>query len=161
MRLLIHCLGFVASLALVGVPAAAIDDVTGIYEGKLTCQQIAEGFPGKTKRDAIVTVSEEMGAIALDIHAGGEPVATALRGFVADDSAKAKHGKITAVECGLSVASKNGAVIHADVTIKPGSEKGKLKATVILMEPATQTAALCRISAKRTTTDGVMVQLCL
>lgn len=161
MRGLVCCLATAASFALAGAPAAAVDDVTGTYEGKMTCNEIADGFPGKSKRDVTVAVIEEMGEIILDILAGEDEVGTALRGFVADDSAKAKRGKLTALQCGLSVGNRNGAVIHADVRIKPGSEKGKLKGTVILMETATGTAALCKISAKRTTIDPGTVTLCL
>jgi hypothetical protein len=46
---------------LAGLPAAAIDDVTGAYAGKLSCRQILAGAASKSKQDVTVNVVESRG----------------------------------------------------------------------------------------------------
>jgi energy-converting hydrogenase Eha subunit B len=62
------------------------------------------------------------------------------------------RGKLTGVQCGLSFSNYVGGAVHADVVIKPGSEGGTLKGTLIDLDEAGFVAALCSFTAKRIST---------
>ena len=142
--------------------AAAIDSVTGTYEGKITCRQIAKGLASKTKGAVVVEVREGKGGFAsADVIADGTPIATALLGFLAEDGAKTDRAKVAAIECGYDFLEREGATFHADIVIKPGSEKGTLKGTLLDMDDAVDAAGICTFTAKRTSTAEPDVTLCL
>ena len=145
--------GAIGALALLcAAPGAAIDSVSGTWEGKLTCREVAGGVASKTKQDVTVRIGEDMGNVGVDVHSGMTPIATAIGGFLAEDGAKQNKAKLVGIECGLSWNQQSGGAIQADVTIPPGSTKGTLKGTLTLMDSATTRAAQCTFSAKRTST---------
>ena len=153
--------GCAAFALLVGLPAAAIDDVTGTYTGKLSCRDILAGAASKSKQDVSVLVLEgKGGGVALDITAGATTIAQAVVAFLVEDAAKADRGTITGPECGLDVVSRLGATVHAEVTIKAGSENGKLKGTLIGMDDESGLARICTFTAKRTSTADPTVVFC-
>ena len=142
--------------------AAAIDNVTGTYEGKVTCQKIEGGVASKTKADVVVEVEEGKGGFAsADVIVDGTPIATALLGFLAEDAAKTDRARIAAIECGFDFFDKEGATFHAEIAIKAGSEKGSLKGTLLDMDDAVGLAGVCTFKAKRTSTAVPDVTLCL
>jgi|GEM_PF-4594105 len=150
----------IAALAL-AAPAEAIDDVTGTYEGTITCREIAGGVAAKTKRDVVVEVVEGKAPFAsVDVTADGTPIATAVLGLLAEDAAKSDRGKVAGIECGFDFLDREGATFHADVLIEPGSEKGTLKGTLLDMDDELGIAAICTFKAKRTSTKAD-VTLCL
>lgn len=153
--------GCAAWALLLGQPAAAIDDVTGTYTGKLSCRQILAGAASKSKQDVSVEIIEgKGGGISLDITAGATVIAQAVVAFLVEDAAKAERGTITGPECGLGVVSREGATVHADLTIKAGSENGKLKGTLIGMDDEAGLARICTFTAKRTSTAEPTVIFC-
>jgi hypothetical protein len=139
-------------------PAAAIDSVTGTYEGKMTCRQIASGATTKVKQDVVVGIFEgTSNFIGVDVG----DVSTAIGGILVEDTAKADRAKLVGVECGVSYLNTVGGVLHADVVIKPGSDKGTLKGTLIVMDELAPLGSLCTFTAKRTSTAEPVVDQCL
>jgi hypothetical protein len=139
-------------------PAAAIDDVTGTYEGKLTCRQISNGTATKVKQDVVVGLDEGKGGfVAVDVGS----LATAIGGILVEDTAKTDRAKIVGVECGVTYLNTVGGALHADLVIKPGSDKGTVKGTLVVMDEAVPLGSLCTFTAKRTSTTPPKLDLCL
>lgn len=145
----------------VGLPAAALDNLSGTYEGKLRCRQTVAGVTTKSKQAAVVLVDQDMdGSLALDVSASGVPLAGVIFGRVVPDATRPNRGSLAAVECGLDVLSELGAMIHADAVVKPGSAKGSLKGTLIDLDASGSTVRLCTFKVKRTSTVTPPMSLC-
>jgi hypothetical protein len=146
-----------AAFAFAASPAAAIDNVTGTYEGKMTCRQIASGATTKVKQDVTVDVFEGKSNIGVDVGS----VSTAIGGVLVEDTAKTDRAKLVGVECGVTFLNTAGGVLHADVVIKPGSDKGTIKGTLIVMDEFAPLGSLCTFTAKRTSTAEPDIEPCL
>lgn len=139
-------------------PAGAIDAVTGTYEGKMTCRQIATGETTKLKQDVVVDIFEgTSNFVGLDVG----DVSNAIGGVLVEDTAKPDRAKLVGVECGLTYLNTVGGVLHADVVIKPGSDKGTMKGTLIVMDEFAPLGSLCTFTVKRTSTAEPVVEPCL
>jgi hypothetical protein len=149
------CLGVLA--ALLGAPAAALESTSGAYEGKLVCKGITSGDREKTKEDVEVGVFDDgAGGVLLEIGTLGT-----FEGFLLTDSRKPETGTLSAVSCTLNVATQTGRALHAEMKIKAGSEKGKLKGKLIRMDLPGEAAALCELKAERVSTLGPKLAVCL
>ena len=153
--------GCAACVLLAGLPAAAIDDVTGTYTGKLSCRQMLAGAASKSKQEiTVLVIAGKGGGISLEIDAGATTIADAVVAFLVEDAAKADRGTLTGPECSLSAGNREGATVYADVVIKPGSEQGKLKGTLIGMDDVGGLAKVCSFTAKRTSTAAPPIIPC-
>jgi hypothetical protein len=149
---------FSASFLAAASPAGAIDTVTGTYEGKMTCRQIASGETTKVKQDVVVDVFEGVSNfVGLDVG----DVSNAIGGVLVEDTAKPDRAKLVGVECGVTYLNTVGGVLHADVVIKQGSDKGTMKGTLIVMDEFAPLGSLCTFTVKRTSTAEPMVEPCL
>jgi hypothetical protein len=149
---------FSASILAAASPAGAIDTVTGTYEGKMTCRQIAGGETAKVKQDVVVDVFEGVSNfVGLDVG----DVSNAIGGVLVEDTAKPDRAKLVGVECGVTYLNTVGGVLHADVVIKSGSDKGTMKGTLIVMDEFAPLGSLCTFTVKRTSTAEPMVEPCL
>ena len=147
-----------ASFVFTTSPAAAIDSVTGTYEGKMTCRQISNGATTKEKQDVTVDVFEGVSNfVGLDVGTASTKIGAVL----VEDTEKSDRAKVVGVECGVTYLNTLGGALHADVVIKPGSDKGTMKGTLIVMDEFAPLGSLCTFTAKRTSTAEPVVDPCL
>lgn len=152
---------FAALMLLAGAPAEAIDSVTGTYAGKLSCHENASGAVSKFKQDVTVEILLVGAIFNLDILAGMTSVAESVRGVVVADAAKADRATLAGVDCILGAMTLRGTALDANIVIKPGSEKGTVKGTLIQLDSEGSTSRICSLTAKRTSTADLSVFECI
>jgi hypothetical protein len=146
-----------AALAL-GSPAAALDDISGTYAGKMSCKGYAAGAPSKAKHDVTIEVAE--GKVNLmRILIGMNQLGSNIHFTLAEDSAKQDRGKVGGVDCTLGWLTQNGLSVQADAVVKPGSEKGTLKGEVQHLD-AEGIVETCSFSVKRASTTPPQLGVC-
>ena len=141
--------GILAALA-AGAPAAAIESLTGTYAAKVSCKAIVAGERGKLKFESDLEVSDLGGGQVL-LHG------TALGdfdGFLLADMARPDGGVLSALACPLNVGNQNGSVLAVDVKTKPGSDDASFKGTLVNLGEGDMRSAVCKITAKRTSTSA-------
>jgi hypothetical protein len=135
------------ALLVSAVPAAAIESLTGTWEGTLKCRVVTGKSVEKTKVDVTLEI--------VDSGSGGfqaELVSTDLLfvGFVVGESATSSKGVLSSLTCGLSYDDLDGATLQATVKTKAGSEKASLKGHVARLGAVQGIASVCTLKAKRT-----------
>ena len=151
----------IATLCL-AAPVSALESTTGIYEGPLKCTGLASGAPSKLKRDfAVVIRVDGSGNVVMQVNANPSFLSDVLGGFVAEDSAKADRGTITATACSLNYSTRNGQTVYLDVVVKPGGAKASVKGTLIDLSVGDGEARICTFTAKRTSTDPPVFKACI
>jgi hypothetical protein len=151
-----------AALAVVAAaPARAIDPMTGSYAGKLSCKGYAGGTPSKSKHDATVVVVEGK-TIRLLVTADGAPFGDTVSVFRLAHATKLDRAKIQGLDCPSTNSSSLSLTIEGDVVIKPGSEKGTIKGSLIRRDTLGMPAAIevCTFTVKRTSTELPEVPPC-
>jgi hypothetical protein len=133
---------------LAGAPAAAIESVSGSYEGKLICKGVATGDFVKDKSDVEIGIMDDGAGNLLLVISG---VGT-FEGFVLGSMRKPETGTLSGVSCTLGIVDLEGAAFHAEVKVKAGSPKASFKATLTRMDLAGSSSALCTLKAKRVST---------
>jgi hypothetical protein len=128
-------------------PAAALESLTGVYQGKLKCSGLVGGGQVKDKDDVEVQVLDLGGLLGLDVSGVG-----ALQGFAATQTSKPERGKVSAVSCLLDAQSLDGSTLHADVQVEAGDPKASLKGTLIRTNGVTGEARICQLRVKRIST---------
>src|SRR5512145_1153598 len=114
---------------LAGAPAAAIESVSGSYEGKLICKGIAAGEDTKDKSDVQIGILDDgAGNLVLSVSGLGP-----FEGFVLGSMRKPETGTLSGVSCTLGIVDLAGASFHAEVKVKAGSPKASFKATITRM----------------------------
>lgn len=145
-----------AAAALGTGPALALESLTGVYQGKLKCSGLLGGTNVKGgKVDVEVDVSDVGGALLLSIDELGS-----FEGYAVTDVKKPEKGAVTAVSCGLSVATLDGAMLNADVKIKAGTDQGSLKGTLFLSGDEEGDARSCELKVERISTVSPMIITC-
>jgi hypothetical protein len=144
-----------AAAALAAGPAAALESLTGVYQGKIKCSGLLGGTKVKGKTDVEVDVSDVGGALLLSVGDLGS-----FEGFAVTETKKPERGKVSAVSCGLSVATLDGAMLNADVSIKAGTAKGSLHGTLFLSGDEGGDARTCDLKVKRISTVAPMIITC-
>jgi hypothetical protein len=155
-------IGILAGAALAAAaPARAIDPMTGSYAGKLSCKGYAGGTPSKSKHDATIVVVEDK-TIRLRISADGAPLGDTVAVFRLANETKPDRAKIQGLDCPSSNTSPQSLTIEGDVVIKPGSEKGAIKGSLIRRDSLGMPAAIdvCTFTVKRTSTELPEVPPC-
>ena len=149
-----------AAAFVVSAPAHAIDNMTGVYNGKMSCKGNRDGVPTKTKGDASVSVVEDATVrllVTLDSVLLGGPVGV----FRIVEAAKPDRAKIQGLDCPSTTSSTTSLTIAGDVVIKTGSEKGTIKGTLIRRSsPAPALIEVCAFTVKRTSTELPEVVAC-
>jgi hypothetical protein len=153
-------LGTALALALAG-SAGAIESINGTYEGKLRCSENSAGTLAKTKQDLELRIIGDAGIFNVGVFAGGQPYALKAEGPIVEQTAKPDRATIAGIDCDYQDVESRGLAIHAEIAIKPGSEKGTIKGT-ILRQSGTEgrSIELCTFTAKRTSTALPVVSAC-
>jgi hypothetical protein len=146
----------VAALAAFGAqPAAALESLTGIYQGTLKCRGLLGGTRVKGKVDVEVDVSDVGGVLLLSVGELGS-----FEGFAVTDVKKPDRGTVSAVSCPLSVGTLDGAMLNADVRIPAGKETGTLEGTLFLSSDEQGDARRCELQVKRISVASPMIITC-
>jgi hypothetical protein len=138
-----------AALALLALPAAAMENPAGTYTGKMKCDTLDAGVPVKAKSDVTIrlVLEKDSARLAIDVTGGASFVSLAT-GRITENADKTDRGKFLGLTCTIGAVDPDGASVHADLVIKPGSAKGSIKGTVHVHRPGSQGA--CSFSGKRT-----------
>jgi hypothetical protein len=145
-----------AAIAALGASrAAALESLTGVYQGKVKCAGLLGGGKVKDKLDVEVRIVDLSGQILLDVSELGT-----FEGFAATESQKPDRGKLSVVSCLLTVVSQEGSVLHADIQNKAGTTKASFKGTLVRTDPSTLDARICDIKVKRVSTASPKVAPC-
>jgi hypothetical protein len=83
-----------------------------------------------------------------------------LDGFLVTLTPKPETGVLTAVECPLSAANRQGSVIQVEVKTKTGSGKASFKGTLMVIDELHPQVAVCNIRAKRYDTTPQVISSC-
>jgi hypothetical protein len=153
-------LAFLAALAVSAAawPAAGAENLSGVYEGKLSCRTLDGGVSGKQKEDFSLGIYDD-GSGALDAYSLQLP--PMFYGFAVGDAAKPQRAVLSFVQCGLDQTQLSGAAIHAEARAKAGSSKATISGTVIRMQHSANEAALCRFRVKRIDPNPPPMPLCI
>ena len=147
LRLLrIACL---AALALASGPAHALDDLTGTYEGSLSCESTNTVTTERVTQDATLYLDDanDGNAFAYLNNSG----LTFRLGVLSPSSPDA--GALGGPSCSIS-PDTGGYVLQASVKAKAGSEKASLRGELIATNvgASSHLVQVCRLSLKRTST---------
>ena len=124
-------------------PAAAVADLTGTYEMKLSCKGQNGGVKGKFKvEDPFYVVDEGTGVVRFETGQYGPG-----RAFLLTVTAKPDTGTLSGMTCGKNAADLDGLVIRLDVNSKPADPV--LKGTLFIFEEPSSQSGTCKFSAKR------------
>jgi hypothetical protein len=142
-----HTLPLALVLLVSASPAAAVENLTGTWEGTLKCRVLNGTTVQKTKAPVTLEI--------IDSGVGGvqaELVSTdsTFVGFVVAESAGAPKGVLASATCGFAFDDLDGGTLQADVKTKAGSEKASIKGHVAFMGVGQGTTRVCTIAAKRT-----------
>jgi hypothetical protein len=148
------------SLALLAAPssAAALENLSGVYQGKLSCRTLDAGVAGKEKVPFTLGIVDD-GAGGVDAHSQQLP--PTFYGFVVADAGKPQRAVLSFVQCGLEDTQLAGAAIHAEARTKAGSPKATLTGTVIRMQKSSPAAAICHFRVKRVDPNPPPLPLCI
>lgn len=146
-----------AALAFVA-PAGALESLTGEYDGTLSCKGIDSGNRGKFKETDVPIDVADLGGGEVLVDVAG--LVVNFTGFVIADLAKPDSGVLSAIQCGLDDVSRDGAVMNAEVKTKAGTEKASFKATLIILNPGAAEAVICKLGAKRVSTQAKKLAAC-
>jgi hypothetical protein len=136
-----------------GAPAQAIESLTGSYAGKMSCKGQSGVDATKSKQDITVEVLDSE-VVLLQVTTPPLPLGAVVELLVLEPIVKPDRAKVGGVDCNLTRLSKSGIALHADAVIKPGSEKGTLKGSLIRYEGKASIIDVCSFSVKRTSTTA-------
>ena len=134
-------------------PAQAIDNMTGLYNGKMSCKGNQDGVPTKSKGLASVSVLEDT-TIRLLVTLDGVLLGGPVNVFRLTEDAKPDRAKIQGLDCPSSTSSTASLTVVGDVAIKAGTEKGTIKGTLIRRNQGDPSLIeACTFTVKRTSTE--------
>jgi hypothetical protein len=133
---------------LVPTQGLALENLTGVYEGLLACEQDDGSGKLSIHLDTGFDVSDDgAGNIAMRLHNNG----LTFRGAVTPSTDAPDRGGIGALLCSFS-ATTGGNLLHGAASTKPGSPKATLQLDLVDMFIGSHSIGLCRFKGKRTTT---------
>ena len=132
---------------LAGPAAGALGDLTGTWQGTMSCTHFTTAGVGRTRNDFSFGLYDDFigGLLA---HFQGTPI----RLQQVDYDGSLSKGALTGVSCAID-PEEGGYTFHLAVTAKEGSEKGTLKGTFVsTSHPDNPGGAICKLRAKRVST---------
>jgi hypothetical protein len=149
-----------AAVLAVAAPAHAIDNMTGVYNGKMSCKGNRDGVATKSKGDASVSVVDDT-TVRLLVTLDSVLLGGTVNVFRLVDDAKPDRAKIQGLDCPSTTSSPTSLTIAGDVVIQTGSEKGTIKGTLIRRNsPDPASIDVCTFTVKRTSTELPEVVAC-
>jgi hypothetical protein len=136
-------------IALAAFPAAAIDDLSGVWEGKFTCDATTptnSSLRGKSDATLYLEDRGDGSGRARFNNATILPVPVT----VVSGTDKPGLGRLAGVMCGFD-ANTGGILVQGRASLKPGSEKGTLTGELISFDGGVAPhVSICRFKVKRT-----------
>jgi hypothetical protein len=134
-------------------PAQAIDNMTGLYNGKMSCKGNQDGVPTKSKGLASVSILEDT-TIRLLVALDGALLGGPVNVFRLAEDAKPDRAKIQGLDCPSTTSSISSLTVVGDVAIKSGTDKGTIKGTLIHRNQGVPNRIdVCTFTVKRTSTE--------
>lgn len=139
-----------AAAALAAGPAAALDDLTGQYSGKFSCETTTPSANSKDTFDSTLYLDD---AGAGNAFAYINNTGLVFRLAVVSTPEKPDEGRVGGPDCNVS-PSNGGSLVQAVVKAKSGSDKGSLKGEFITTRVggSPHVVQVCRFNLKRETT---------
>jgi hypothetical protein len=137
-----------AALLLTGLlaaPAAAIDSLSGVWEGKFTCETTTAASTTKGAKAPATLFIEDLGGGTGRARFNNATVLPVPIGIVSGADAPTS-GRIAGVMCGFT-PDGGGAVLQGLAKVKSGSDKGTL--TGELIQYGVGSVGICRFKVKR------------
>jgi hypothetical protein len=151
--------GIAAALAAglaVAAPAAAVEDLTGNYEAKLSCKGIDNQVKVKGKVEVGLTL-EDLGDGTVHFSLAGFPPG---QGILHTEAAKPANGVLSAMSCNKDAENLLGVVLRVDVKTKAGQDDASLKGTAFLFDIPSARSEACKFTAKQVGTGPVKIGPC-
>jgi hypothetical protein len=149
-------LASLTAVLLLASPAAAVDDLTGSWEAKLNCSGIDSGATGKQKTETTIDIVD-LGGGEILFDMGAYPTGQA---FVISETAKPERGVVSGLTCEFDADAQNGLLLRAAVKTKPGQADATLKGILVIFEAENVESAVCKLNAKRVSTEGTKLVGC-
>ena len=142
----VEVLAFAALLLLAAHPAGALEDLSGTWQGKISCDVIDGGFVTHISAEATVYMDDGgTGSVGVSVQTVGN-----FFGRYGVDVGDADHAVVQGASCGFDEADVEGAVLHADVKTKAGSTKASFSGTLIVLDGPGGSTSRCDLKLKRT-----------
>jgi hypothetical protein len=151
--LICACIGLFLPASL---PARAVGDLTGTYEGKLRCATTVDGVIGKTREDVTVAVIDagEQHGVTVEIFG----VADRVVGLLIEDAIRDDRGILPAVSCDYEAFDQEGVVVRLEGRTKLGA--AALKGIVLRTSIKAASSSSCTLDVKRVSTDPPDIEVC-
>jgi hypothetical protein len=147
-------------LGLAARPAAAIDDLSGVWEGKFTCGSTSDAATSvRDKADATLYL-EDLGSGSGRARFNNATVFP-IPVTIVSGTDKPTLGRIAGVMCGFA-PDTGGFLLHGLARVASGSDKGTLSGELIAYGGgvAPHGVSICRFKVKRTGPLGAPVGDC-
>jgi hypothetical protein len=131
---------------LLAAPAAGIDSLSGVWEGKFTCESTTETSTTKGTKTTATLFVEDLGGGTGRAKFSNAMLLPIPVGIVSGADAPTS-ARIAGVICGFT-PDAGGFVLQGLAKVKSGSEKGTLSGELI--EYGVGLVSLCRFKVKRT-----------
>lgn len=134
-----------AALVLGAVPARALEEFTGTYVGKMSCQSFDSGLRFSSSTNVSIDIDDAgSGAVGLNIEGVGNLIGRYV--IDADDTDRAV---VQLATCEVTEIDVDGAVLHAEVRTTPGKLKASFVGTLIVMDAPADAGSICELKLKR------------
>jgi hypothetical protein len=143
--------------ALGAAPATAIGDLTGTYEGSMTCELTNDSESSRSKLAVGLFVDDNGGG---NVFIYVNNTLQVFRTAVAAPGG-ADQGQLGGPACAISPAT-GGMTIRAAVKAKPGSTSASMKGEMVIFSvgASAHSVSVCRFSAQRVSTDDPNLTAC-
>jgi hypothetical protein len=152
------CAALIGAAMCAAGPAAAIGDLTGVYEGSLTCESTTDVESARTKLAATLLVDDHGSGNAFLYLNNSLQV---FRAAVVSAPETPDQGRLGGPSCSVSPLT-GGWVIHAEVKAKPGSPGATLRGEFVTLGvgASAHSVQVCRFSLKRTSLEDPGIAGC-
>ena len=136
-----------AAAALAAAPAAALDDLTGFWEGTVVCDRTDDTGSSRTSSPASIQLDDDGAGNAFGYFNN----LGVFRFTIVSGADEPQRGRIGGPSCAFSEQT-GGSLAHALVKLKPGSEKGSMKGELLTLGlgASPHIVQLCKLKLKRT-----------
>ena len=137
-------------------PAAALESLTGTWEGTISCESIDNGFRAQINAPATVEIDDGgSGGLGLVLPTVGN-----MLGSYLVDAEHPERAVLQVTTCELTPIQAAGAVMHGEFKTKAGSVKATFAGTLIVLDGPGESTSLCELKLKRIDTSS-LTPICL
>jgi hypothetical protein len=138
-------------------PAAAVESLTGTWEGVLRCEVLDSGETTRSKVAVTLEIEDDgPGGVRIEILSTDY----LFVGFVVAQAEKPEKGVLSAASCAFGWDNLDGGTLQGDVRVKAGGGKTSLRAQLSIMGLVQELARSCTLTAKRVNTAEPDVTSC-